>query len=90
MSKDTVKETVLNTTDDKGQPLVIVTTSTFRMDFNGDTLTVSRVVIKEDEEEVTPIMVQPWKCLPNGSRENFSSAEDAYSWFENDIKPTIV
>lgn len=90
MQKDTIKEISTNFTDEAGNSTTVVTTSTFRMNYAADTLTISRVLVEEGEEVATPIMVQPWKCLPNGSRTNFVDAEDAFEWFEQNIKPTIV
>lgn len=90
MQKDTIKEISTNFTDEAGNSSTVVTTSTFRMNFSAETLTISRVTIEEGEEVTTPIMIQPWKCLSNGSRENFANAQDAFDWFEENIKPTIV
>jgi len=90
MQKDTIKEISTNFTDEEGNVSTVVTTSTFRMNYAADTLTISRVKIEEGQEVATPIMIQPWKCLPNGSTSNFANAQDAFDWFEENIKPTIV
>jgi len=90
MQKDTTKEISTNFTDEAGNVSTVVTTSTFRMNFAGETLTIFRVTMNEGEEVTTPIMIQPWKCLSNGTRTNFADAQDAFDWFEENIKPTIV
>ena len=60
-----------------------------RLGYEGGTLHVSTVVIADDVEVVTLSMVQPWKCNPDGTRSDFSSAEDAFAWAES-VKDSIL
>jgi hypothetical protein len=56
----------------------------FELNFEFGTLIVSTVT--QDEagvESIVPAIVQPWKCLPDGSRAAFVNEDDAYSWFES-------
>jgi hypothetical protein len=67
--------------DDKGNELAI---KNFELSFEFGTLIISSVVTGDDgKEQVIPSIVQPWKCLPDGSRTAFINEDDAYSWFES-------
>ena len=62
------------------------TTKTFsvRVLFDGTNLTVSDIRTDDDgNKTAVPFMVQPWKCLPDGSREPFANHDDAFAWFED-------
>lgn len=59
--------------------------------FNGSALTIS--VVENDGQEnetLTPIMIQPFKTLPDGSRCDFADAEDAFAWVESMIGVVIT
>jgi hypothetical protein len=61
----------------------IIETKNFELNFEFGTLIVSSVFVNEQgEEQIVPAIVQPWKCLPDGSRAAFINEDDAYSWFE--------
>jgi hypothetical protein len=67
--------------NDAGEEIIV---KTLEMNYEFNTLIVSEVSTNDQgEETVTPIMIQPWKCLNDGSRAAFTSEEDAYSWFES-------
>lgn len=54
--------------------------------FAGSTLTISMVTVDEENNEtVTPIMIQPFKTLPDGSRTEFADASDAFAWIDSMI-----
>jgi hypothetical protein len=53
------------------------------LNYEFNTLIVSEVRIEDGVEVVTPIIIQPWKCLEDGARAEFLSEEDAYEWFES-------
>lgn len=57
--------------------------NTYRLHFYEGTLTVSRVTQENDQEVVTPVIIQPWRTNNDGTRQNFKDASDAYDWFEN-------
>ncbi len=65
-------------------------TKNFKLSYDSGELKVFEQTINENEE-VTEVLiiVQPWKCLPDGSRESFSDHEDAFQWFE-DSKSWLV
>jgi len=51
---------------------------------NGTVLNISEVRTDEAEQEIEVlIMQQPWKCNLDGSRENFTTEEDAAAWLES-------
>ena len=51
--------------------------------FDSGTLTISVVETDENgQEKLIPAMVQPFKCLPDGTRENFVDAADAFAWVD--------
>lgn len=50
------------------------------------TLTASEITLNEDEsEKITPYIVQPWKCNPDGTVEPFANEADAFAWAENNL-----
>lgn len=50
------------------------------------TLTASEITVGEDEvEKITPYLVQPWKCNPDGTTEPFANEADAFAWAENNL-----
>jgi hypothetical protein len=74
-------------TDEQGN---VVQTKNFELSFEFGTLIISSISTDEQGNEViTPAIVQPWKCLPDGKRAAFVNEEDAYSWFE-EIKNQFV
>ena len=51
---------------------------------HGNILNISEIrTDKNDQEIEVLIMQQPWKCHPDGSRENFTTEEDAAAWLES-------
>jgi hypothetical protein len=67
-----------------------VQTKTVELSFEFGTLIVSIVEVDEAGVEViTPSIVQPWKCLSDGSRTAFVNEDDAYTWFET-VKNNFV
>jgi len=61
----------------------IVRVKNLRATYESGTLIVSEVVTDDNQvETVTPVMVQPWKCLADGSRAPFADETDAYNWLE--------
>ena len=56
------------------------------LSFVDGTLTISEITINEDEsEKITPYMVQPWKCNPDGTVEPFADELDSFTWAENNL-----
>lgn len=61
----------------------IVGVKNLRAVYESGTLIISEINIDQDQNETaTPVMVQPWKCLPDGSRTSFTDDTDAYNWLE--------
>lgn len=56
---------------------------TYKLHFYGGLLTVYRVTQENDEEVLTPTLVQPWKTIPNGTRQSFKDVSDAFDWFDS-------
>lgn len=76
---------VIRTSKTVKDPITEVETTThYECKFEFGTLIVSTITTKENgEEEITPTLVQPWKCMPDGSRTGFINEDDAYTWFES-------
>lgn len=56
----------------------------YTSELSGGVLLIREVVISEDNQETEVlVMEQPWKCHPNGSRENFVNETDAAVWLES-------
>lgn len=65
---------------------VEVVAKKIQLSYVDGTLTVSEITLNEDQsEKITPYMVQPWKCNPDGTVEPFASETDAFDWAENNI-----
>jgi hypothetical protein len=61
----------------------VIGVKNLRATYESGTLIVSEVTTDENQIEiVTPVMVQPWKCLSDGSRAPFTDETDAYNWLE--------
>jgi 5-formyltetrahydrofolate cyclo-ligase len=60
-----------------------VVLKTLELNYEFNTLVVSEVRTEDGGEVVTPVMIQPWKCLEDGSRAAFLGETDAYEWFES-------
>jgi len=56
---------------------------TLELNYEFNTLIVSEVRTEDGNEVITPVMIQPWKCLEDGARAAFLNEEDAYEWFES-------
>jgi hypothetical protein len=68
----------------------VIETKNFELSFEFGTLIVSSVNLGDDgTENISPAIVQPWKCLPDGSRTAFVNEDDAYQWFES-VKDVFV
>ena len=79
-------KTIVTETDDGVQETVV----NYKVYYQSGMLTVSRLEISETGESVeVPLITQPWKCLPDGSRSDFVDAEDALAWLET-VKDTII
>jgi hypothetical protein len=51
---------------------------------SGGVLLIREIQINEDNQETEVlVMEQPWKCHPDGSRENFVNETDAAVWLES-------
>lgn len=64
----------------------------FQASFELGTLVVSEISGEVDDNgdhKLIPVMIQPWKCLPDGSRTNFADSQDAFDWF-NDFKEQVI
>lgn len=63
-------------------------TETFSADLDGNNLTVSREetvssgMYDSTETVWTPIMVQPWKPLSDGSRADWENEAEAVTWYK--------
>ena len=52
--------------------------------FSSGLLVISEVITNEDNQETEVLVIQqPWKCHPDGSRENFVDESDAADWLES-------
>ena len=50
----------------------------------GGVLMISEIRTNEDNQEIEVLIIQqPWKCHPDGSRENFVDETDAAVWLES-------
>jgi hypothetical protein len=75
--------------DEQGNPIPF---KNYQLSFELGTLVVSEISNEKDangQDILTPIMIQPWKCLPDGSRDNFADSQDAFDWFES-VKDRII
>jgi len=59
-----------------------------RLGYEGTTLYVYEVVVVNEQEELVPSMVQPWKCNSDGTRSDFVDSEDAFTWADS-VKNTL-
>jgi hypothetical protein len=67
-------------------------TKNYNVSYELGTLVVSEISEEKDsngENKLIPIMIQPWKCLPDGSRDNFANSQDAFDWF-NEFKDQVI
>lgn len=68
----------------------VISSKTFRCEFSGGVLTVGLLTIDSDgNETIQPGLSQPWKCMPDGSRENFVDAADAFAWVDS-VAGTLI
>ena len=64
--------------DAEGQ---VVATRTVRYEFNGSELLIGEVRQDDDNNEVfIPGGYQPWQCMPDGTRQAWANATDAFAW----------
>lgn len=79
---DTVDRTIEDT-NAEGQ---IVSTRTIRYDFTGSALYIGQVTLDQDGiEQVVPAGYQPWRCMPDGTRQSWTNAEDAFAWADEHL-----
>jgi hypothetical protein len=75
-------------TDPEGNEI----TKSYHVSYELGTLVVSEITDEKDADgnnKIVPIMIQPWKCLPDGSRDNFADSADAFEWF-NEFKEQVI
>lgn len=64
--------------------LTVTQTKKFSSKLAGSVLMISEIRTNEDNQEIEVlVMQQPWKCHPDGSRENFIDETDAAVWLES-------
>jgi hypothetical protein len=81
--------TKVRTTQEKTVENTVIT-KTLELSYEYGTLIVSEVLLEQDNKEtITPVMIQPWKCLPDGQREQFKDSTDAFEWFES-LKHNLI
>lgn len=82
-----VYDRIVDQLDENGQ---VISTKTFRCEFSGGVLTVGLLTVDNDGiETVQSGLYQQWKCLPDGSRENFLDAADAFAWVDSVVGTVI-
>jgi len=72
--------------DEQGQ---LVSETIYRAYFNEGSLTVKRIDNIDGVEEEHAVMDQPWKCLSDGTRQQFVDDEDAFDWLDS-VKNAIL
>lgn len=79
-------KTVIIDTESSTKTMVI----DYKVYFQDGVLEVSRLDQLESGGIVEqPLISQPWKCLPDGSRAEFVDSQDALDWLES-VKDTII
>lgn len=64
--------------------LTIIKTKKYSSKLYGSVLIISEIITNEENQETEVlVMQQPWKCHPDGSRENFVDETDAAVWLES-------
>jgi hypothetical protein len=64
--------------------LTITETKKYSSKLSSGVLMISEVITNEDNQETEVLVIQqPWKCHPDGSRENFVDETDAAVWLES-------
>lgn len=64
--------------------LTVTQTKKYNSIFSGGRLMISEVITSEDNQETEVLVIeQPWKCHPDGGRENFVDETDAAAWLES-------
>jgi len=65
----------------------VTSTRTFRYDFTGSALYIGEVTLDQDGiEQVVPAGYQPWRCMPDGTRQSWTNAEDAFAWADQEMR----
>ena len=73
--------------DENGQ---VASSKTFKCEYVGGVLTAGLLTVDSDgNEQVQPGLYQPWKCLPDGTREPFVDAADAFAWARS-VAGTVI
>ena len=65
------------------------TTTTLRLGYENGCLTVYSITHVDTVETLVLGITQPWKCNPDGSREAFADATDAFAWAES-VKDSLL
>jgi hypothetical protein len=78
-----IVDRTIEDTNAEGQ---IVSTRTVRYEFIGSELHISEVTLDEaGNEQVQPGGYQPWHCMPDGTRQPWADAEDAFAWADEHL-----
>lgn len=72
--------------DEQGQ---LMSETVYRAYFDDGSLIVKRVDTVNGVEQEHPVMEQPWKCLNDGTRQQFVDDKDAFDWLDS-VKDTIL
>jgi len=66
------------------EDLTITKIKKYSSTFSGRILMISEIITSEDDQETEVLAIQqPWKCHPDGSREDFIDEADAAAWLES-------
>ena len=87
MAEESTGTNVVYTDDD--YMLVVYGSQSYKLHYYDGTLDVYRVEQQDDNEVLVKIMVQPYRCNPDGTNQAFTSAADAYAWFD-DFKTNMM
>jgi hypothetical protein len=83
MSVKDITKTLLNEQNE------VIDSILYRVYFESGVLKINKVTVVDDNEVETLVMEQPWKCLADGSREEFVDDNDAFDWLES-VKNMIL
>jgi hypothetical protein len=76
-----MSETVDRTVEDHGPDGQVIATRTVRYEFTAGELHIGQVTLDAaGNEQVQPGGYQPWHCMPDGTRQPWADAEDAFAW----------
>jgi hypothetical protein len=83
MSVKDITKTLLNEQNE------VIDSILYRAYFESGVLNINKVTVVDDNEVETLVMEQLWKCLADGSREEFVDDNDAFDWLES-VKSMIL